>query len=57
MKFELIQAFMHVLVTCKNEDDTYTCHIMVKNVVGAYETHFFTISCSKVVNAPLFLPV
>ena len=20
-KFELIQAFMHVLVTCKNEDD------------------------------------
>ena len=21
LKFELIQAFMHVLVTCKNEDD------------------------------------
>ena len=21
-KFELIQAFMHVLVTCKNEDDS-----------------------------------
>ena len=22
-KLELIQAFMHVLVTCKNEDDSY----------------------------------
>ena len=22
-KFELIQAFMHVLVTCKNEDDQF----------------------------------
>ena len=22
-KFELIQAFMHVLVTCKNEDDRF----------------------------------
>ena len=22
-KFELIQAFMHVLVTCKNEDDCF----------------------------------
>ena len=22
LKFELIQAFMHVLVTCKNEDDS-----------------------------------
>ena len=21
LKFELVQAFMHVLVTCKNEDD------------------------------------
>ena len=23
LKFELIQAFMHVLVTCKNEDDRF----------------------------------
>ena len=23
LKLELIQAFMHVLVTCKNEDDSY----------------------------------
>ena len=22
-KFELIQAFMHILVTCKNEDDRF----------------------------------
>ena len=22
-KFELIQAFMHVLITCKNEDDQF----------------------------------
>ena len=30
-KFELIQAFMHVLVTCKNEDDRFnkSCRMTV----------------------------
>ena len=33
-KFELIQAFMQVLVTCKNEDDS------IKNVVARVVTTF-----------------
>ena len=33
-KFELIQAFMHVLVTCKNEDDRF------KNEVARVFTRF-----------------
>ena len=33
-KFELIQAFMHVLVTCKNEDDQF------KNEVARVFTRF-----------------
>ena len=33
-KFELIQAFMHVLVTCKNEDDRF------KNEVASVFTRF-----------------
>ena len=34
-KFELIQAFMHVLVTCKNEDDS------IKNEGARAVTTFF----------------
>ena len=34
-KFELIQAFMHVLVTCKNEDDS------IKNEWARVVTTFF----------------
>ena len=35
LKFELIQAFMHVLVTCKNEDDS------IKNEGARGVTTFF----------------
>ena len=34
-KFELIQAFMHVLVTCKNEED------QIKNEGARVFTRFF----------------
>ena len=33
-KFELIQAFMHILVTCTNEDDS------IKNVIARVVTTF-----------------
>ena len=40
-KLELIQAFMHVLVTCKNEDDSYKNEVdQIKNEGARVFTRF-----------------